>query len=95
MLTHPQGMTYYIPLYFQFVKDDGALEAGVRLLPLIMFMVVASMVNGFLMPRYGLIPFWYIGGSTLALVGTALMCKTSHSIGICSSTANVISRHRR
>ncbi|KAH6528397.1 efflux pump DEP3 [Parastagonospora nodorum] len=68
-----QAMTYYIPLYFQFVKDDGALEAGVRLLPLIMFMVVASMANGFLMPRYGLIPVWYIGGSTLTLIGTALM----------------------
>ncbi|KAH8692506.1 major facilitator superfamily transporter [Phaeosphaeriaceae sp. PMI808] len=67
------AMTYYIPLYFQFVKSDGALEAGVRLLPLIMFMVAASMANGFLMPRYGLIPVWYIGGSTLALVGTALM----------------------
>ncbi|TIC90858.1 Efflux pump patC [Colletotrichum higginsianum] len=38
-----------------------------------MFMVVASMVNGFLMPRYGLIPVWYIGGSSLALIGTALM----------------------
>ncbi|KAF1841192.1 MFS general substrate transporter [Cucurbitaria berberidis CBS 394.84] len=67
------AMTYYIPLYFQFVKGDGALEAGVRLLPLIMFMVVASMANGFLMPRYGLIPVWYIGGSALALIGTALM----------------------
>ncbi|KAI4668776.1 Efflux pump dep3 [Alternaria triticimaculans] len=67
------AMTYYIPLYFQFVKGDGALEAGVRLLPLIMFMVFASMLNGFLMPRYGLIPVWYIGGSTLALIGTALM----------------------
>ncbi|KXH27269.1 major facilitator superfamily transporter [Colletotrichum simmondsii] len=67
------AMTYYIPLYFQFVKDDGALQAGVRLLPLIMFMVVASMANGFLMPRYGLIPVWYIGGSCLALIGAALM----------------------
>ncbi|KAI4655974.1 Efflux pump dep3 [Alternaria ventricosa] len=67
------AMTYYISLYFQFVKGDGALEAGIRLLPLIMFMVFASMVNGFLMPRYGLIPVWYIGGSTLALIGTALM----------------------
>lgn len=70
------AMTYYVPLYFQFVKGDGALEAGVRLLPLIMFMVMASMFNGFLMPKYGSIPIWYIGGSTLALLGTALMCKT-------------------
>ncbi|KAH0439680.1 putative MFS transporter [Colletotrichum camelliae] len=67
------AMTYYIPLYFQFIKGDGALQAGVRLLPLIMFMVVASMVNGFLMPRYGLIPIWYIGGGSLAFIGAALM----------------------
>jgi hypothetical protein len=62
-----------------------------------MFMVIASMVNGFLMPRYGLIPVWYIGGSTLALIGTALMCKTLHSIRLRSSNgpANVFRRHRR
>ncbi|KAF4990931.1 hypothetical protein FGRMN_8169 [Fusarium graminum] len=67
------AMTYYVPLYFQFIKGDGALEAGVRLLPLIMFMVALSMLNGFLMPKYGLIPVWYIAGSTLALIGSALM----------------------
>ncbi|CVK91301.1 probable DHA14-like major facilitator; ABC transporter [Fusarium mangiferae] len=67
------AMTYFVPLYFQFIKGDGALEAGVRLLPLIMFMVAVSMLNGFLMPRYGLIPVWYIGGSALALIGSALM----------------------
>nr|D2E9W8.1 RecName: Full=Efflux pump DEP3; AltName: Full=Depudecin biosynthesis cluster protein 3 [Alternaria brassicicola]ACZ57546.1 predicted MFS transporter [Alternaria brassicicola] len=79
------AMTYYVPLYFQFIKGDGALEAGVRLLPLIMFMVVASMVNGFLMPRYGLIPIWYIGGSSLALIGTALMYTVDDS----TSNANI------
>nr|ART35015.1 putative Major Facilitator Superfamily transporter [Fusarium miscanthi] len=67
------AMTYFVPLYFQFIKGDGALEAGVRLLPLIMFMVAVSLLNGFLMPRYGLIPVWYIGGSSLALIGSALM----------------------
>ncbi|KAJ4151880.1 Efflux pump dep3 [Fusarium oxysporum] len=55
------------------ILGDGALEAGVRLLPLIMFMVAVSMLNGFLMPKYGLIPVWYIGGSALALIGSALM----------------------
>jgi MFS family permease len=73
------AMTYYVPLYFQFIKGDGALEAGVRLLPLIMFMVFASMVNGFLMPRYGLIPIWYIGGSSFALIGSALMYTVDNS----------------
>ncbi|KAH7265513.1 major facilitator superfamily domain-containing protein [Fusarium redolens] len=67
------AMTYFVPLYFQFIKGDGALEAGVRLLPLIMFMVTVSMLNGFLMPKYGMIPAWYIGGSALVLIGSALM----------------------
>lgn len=35
------------------------------------------MVNGFLMPKFGFIPAWYIGGSALCVIGTALMC-TSH-----------------
>jgi hypothetical protein len=90
------AMTYYMPLYFQFVKGDGALVAGIRLLPLIMFMVVASMVNGFLMPRYGLVPVWYIGGGMLALIGTALMCKNFRLTRIRNSDgqANVFRRHR-
>nr|ART34992.1 putative Major Facilitator Superfamily transporter [Fusarium babinda] len=79
------AMTYYIPLYFQFIKGDGALEAGVRLLPLIMFMVAVSMLNGFLMPRYGLIPVWYIGGSTLVLIGSALMYTVNEN----TSNANI------
>ncbi|EFQ32225.1 major facilitator superfamily transporter protein [Colletotrichum graminicola M1.001] len=79
------AMTYYVPLYFQFIKDDGALDAGVRLLPLIMFMVFASMVNGFLMPRYGMIPVWYIGGSSLTLIGTALM----YTVNDTTANANI------
>ncbi|KAK1765886.1 major facilitator superfamily domain-containing protein [Phialemonium atrogriseum] len=43
------AMTYYIPLFFQFVRGDGPLDGGIRLLPLIVFMVVVSMVNGVLM----------------------------------------------
>jgi hypothetical protein len=84
-------------LYTDINQGDGALEAGVRLLPLIMFMVVASMVNGFLMPRYGLIPVWYIGGSTLALIGTALMCKAFHFLRLRRSNApaHVFHRHCR
>ncbi|KAF5664284.1 putative DHA14-like major facilitator ABC transporter [Fusarium heterosporum] len=67
------AMTYYVPLYFQFIKGDGALEAGVRLLPLIMSMVSLSMLNGFLMPKCEMISIWYIGGSALSIIGSALM----------------------
>ena len=71
------------------VQGDGALEAGVRLLPLIMFMVAVSMLNGFLMPKYGLIPVWYIGGSALALIGSALMCKLLIILVVCSNALQI------
>ncbi|KAI0505656.1 major facilitator superfamily-domain-containing protein [Xylaria bambusicola] len=67
------SMTYYIPLFFQFVRGDGPLEAGVRLLPLVIFLVVVSLVQGVLMPRFSYISPWYIGGSALVLAGCALM----------------------
>ncbi|KAI0007237.1 major facilitator superfamily-domain-containing protein [Xylariaceae sp. FL0662B] len=67
------AMTYYIPLYFQFVRGDGPLDAGVRLLPLIIFMVVFSMINGVFMSKAQSISPWYIGGSVLVLVWSGLM----------------------
>ncbi|KAI9900340.1 hypothetical protein N3K66_004602 [Trichothecium roseum] len=71
------SMTYYIPLYFQF--GDGPLDAGVRLLPLIVSMVVFSMVNGLLMLRWRYVSPWYIGGSALVLIGSALMYTVNES----------------
>ncbi|KAJ5233193.1 Efflux pump dep3 [Penicillium chermesinum] len=67
------AMTYYIPLFFQFVRGDGPLDAGVRLLPFIISMVVFAMVNGALMPKLPFILPWNLFGSTLVVIGTALM----------------------
>ncbi|KAH7390153.1 MFS transporter [Cadophora sp. MPI-SDFR-AT-0126] len=67
------ALTYYIPIFFQFVRGDGPLDAGVRLLPLIISMVVVTMINAFLMPRFTLVSPWYIIGSSLVLSGCALM----------------------
>ena len=67
--------------YHQHAKrlyGDGRLEAGVRLLPFIIFMVLFSMLNGALMPKLGYITPWYSFGSALILIGTALMCRISH-----------------
>ncbi|RFN54547.1 major facilitator superfamily domain, general substrate transporter [Fusarium flagelliforme] len=66
-------ITYYIPLYFQFIRGDGPLDAGVRLLPLVISMIVATIVSGLMLPKTPCFSPWYIGGSVLVLVGTALM----------------------
>lgn len=65
---------YYIPLYFQFARGDDAMQAAVRLLPFVLALVVASLCNGFFMPRVGYHKPWFVGGSALYLVGCALMC---------------------
>ncbi|MCJ1381687.1 hypothetical protein MMC17_004798 [Xylographa soralifera] len=64
---------YFIPLFFQFAKNDSAVEAGVRLLPLVCFLVFSIILNGALMSKYGYYMPWYLAGSCLALIGSALM----------------------
>ncbi|KAJ6153418.1 hypothetical protein N7497_007737 [Penicillium chrysogenum] len=67
------AMTYYIPLFFQFSRGDGPLDAGVRLLPFIISMVIFAMANGALMPKLPYVLPWHIFGSALVVAGTALM----------------------
>ncbi|OOQ89032.1 MFS transporter [Penicillium brasilianum] len=65
--------TYYIPLYFQFVRGDSALTAAVRLLPFIILMVAFGFLNGALMSKLGYYMPWYLGGGILTTIGGALM----------------------
>ena len=44
---------YYIPLFFQFAKNDTAIMAAVRLLPFIVVAITFIMLNGGLMPVFG------------------------------------------
>ncbi|EER28765.1 Major Facilitator Superfamily protein [Coccidioides posadasii C735 delta SOWgp] len=55
------------------ILGDGPLDAGIRLLPFIVSMVVLSLLNGALMPRLSYIGPWHILGSALAIIGSALM----------------------
>jgi hypothetical protein len=68
---------YFIPLFFQFTRGDGPVEAAVRLLPLIIVMVVVTLVQGALLShpsgKFGLYMPWFTVGGSLALVGAVLM----------------------
>ena len=65
---------YFIPLYFQFVRQDSAIMAGVWLLPLVVFLVVAIVVNGLAVTATGgrYMPWFSVGG-VLGLIGSALL----------------------
>lgn len=64
---------YFVPLFFQFTRNDGALDAGVRLLPLIVVMVITILANGALMAKFGYYMPWYLFGGAFTVAGSALM----------------------
>lgn len=66
---------YYIPVYFQFTRGDTALDAAVRLLPLIILLSATIIVNGYLMSKLGYYQPWYLIGGALALAGNAALSR--------------------
>ncbi|KAF2138174.1 uncharacterized protein K452DRAFT_277993 [Aplosporella prunicola CBS 121167] len=64
---------YYIPIYFQFSRGDGALDSAVRLLPLIFLLCFSILTNGYLMSRLGYYVPWYILGAILALIANVFL----------------------
>lgn len=64
---------YFIPLYFQFAHDTSALQAGVYLLPYVVFFVAAILSNGLLVSKTGLYMPWYFAGGILTIIGGALL----------------------
>ena len=76
---------YFIPLFFQFVHSDSALEAGVRLLPFVVFLVVFCVANGGVMSATGYYFPWYVFGGVMVVIGGALM----YTVNDHSGTANV------
>lgn len=65
--------TYFIPLFFQFSKGDGALGAAVRILPFMFLLVCFSLLNGAAMGKEGHYKAWYIFATVMILIGSALM----------------------
>ena len=64
---------YFIPLYFQFARDDSAIMAAVRLLPFISVTISFVMLNGALMPVLGYYMPWYVVSGVFLTIGGSLM----------------------
>ncbi|OAP63939.1 hypothetical protein AYL99_03166 [Fonsecaea erecta] len=76
---------YYIPLIFQFARDDSAIKAAVRLLPFIVLTIVCVLLNGIFMPKLGYYMPWYVASGAFCLVGASLM----HTIDPDTSPARI------
>ncbi|KAM0510760.1 hypothetical protein ACHAPE_010558 [Trichoderma viride] len=73
---------YYVPLFFQFTKNDSVIKAAVRLLPFITLNVTFTMFSGILLPVFGYYMPWYIPSGGLMLIGGALMYKVTPSTSV-------------
>lgn len=62
---------YYIPIYFQFVHDEGGMETAVHLLPLLFIIIFAMMLNGGLLPVTRYMP-WYVAAAVFQVIGGAI-----------------------
>ena len=73
---------YFIPVYFQFVQNNQALAAGVRLLPYIVPLVVATMANGATMEKLRYAMPWFLAGGVLIVASNAMLYRVTLDTGL-------------
>ncbi|KAI1214518.1 putative MFS aflatoxin efflux pump [Annulohypoxylon truncatum] len=64
---------YFLPIWFQAIKGTTAVDSGIRLLPITLSMVVASITNGIFVSKLGYYTPSMIIGTALMSVGAGLL----------------------
>lgn len=72
---------YYLPIWFQAIKDVGAYQSGIDTLPLILALVVASIAAGGLVQRIGYYTPFMIANSCIMSIGAGLIATFTPAIG--------------
>jgi len=75
-------LLYYLPLYFQIVNGVSASQSGIRNLPLIIAVSLATIVSGGLISAFGHFVPMFIVGSAVGTVGAGLL----YTLGVGSSS---------
>ena len=66
-------VVYFIPIYFQFVHNDSALQAAVRLLPFVVITVTLNLSAGYLLSRIRYyMPIFVVSGIFITIGGALL-----------------------
>lgn len=71
---------YYLPVWFQGIEGVSAVDSGIRLLPMVLSMVVASIASGTLTGRVGYYTPFMIFGVVVFSIGAGLI--TTFHVGI-------------
>ena len=64
---------YYLPIWFQAIKGVNAVNSGIRLLPMVLPMVIASISSGVLIARVGYYTPFMLFGVVLLSIGSGLI----------------------
>ena len=70
---------YYLPVRFQAIAGNSAVESGIHLLPMVLSLVVASILTGILTTRVGYYMPFLIFGICVTAVGAGLLTTLSIS----------------
>jgi MFS family permease len=68
-----QIASYYLPIYFQTVRDSSPMISGVWMLPNVLSQLIATVASGTLVGRMGYYLPWMVAGGSLSSVGLGLI----------------------
>ena len=74
-------MIYYLPIWFQAIKDVSAYKSGIDTLPLILSLVVASISAGALVSRVGYYTPFMIANGVIMSIGAGLITTFTPTTG--------------
>ncbi|KAF2215462.1 hypothetical protein CERZMDRAFT_110127 [Cercospora zeae-maydis SCOH1-5] len=64
---------YYVPIWFQAVKNTSAVQSGIDTIPMVLSLVVGAISSGQLIGRFGYYTPFAMAGSVLMPIGAGLM----------------------
>lgn len=74
-------MLYYLPIWFQAIKDASAVRSGIMTIPIILALVVANLLCGFVVMRMGYYTPFMIASTVFMSVGAGLLSTFTTSTG--------------
>ena len=67
------GSIFFLPIWFEHIKDYSATESGLQLIPMMFGLILASIVSGALVSKYGHYYTYPIVGGALLTLGSGLV----------------------
>ena len=69
----PNRTVYYLPIWFQAIKGNSAVESGIHLLPQVIALVISSIATGVLTSRTGYYTPFLLVGICITAIGAGLL----------------------